>query len=232
MPGHFKTLIVDDDPLTVRILEEYVGRTDYLNLVGSCKDAIEAANLLQKKDVDLLFLDVELPGMTGIELIESLSEIPQVILVSGKDIYAASGFDHDVSDYLVKPVDYARFLKAVNKATDSIEKKSPDKPANDRLFVKSDTQLVAIKVEEIAFIEALADYVRIHTPEKRYTVYSSLKGIESKLPDSTFMRVHRSYVINIQKIDSIEGNTVTIGDNLIPVGVTYQKTLLTRLNLL
>lgn len=232
MPDRLRTIIVDDDPMTIRILEDYVGRTDFLEHLASCRDAIEASNLLKKEDVDLVFLDVELPGMTGLELIESLTAPPHIILVSGKGDYAVSGFEHDVSDYLVKPVDYSRFLKAVNKLEEANQKDAPQAGHTDRLFVKADTQLVGIRVDEIEYIEALADYVRIHTPDKRYTVYSSLKGIERRLPSEKFMRTHRSYIVNLDKIDSIEGNSLSIAEKSLPVGVTYHKALISRLNLL
>ena len=225
-------VIVDDDAMTRKIIQNLVEETKGLNLVATCSSAIEAANVLREEQEDLLLLDVEMPEMTGLELLESLKVRPQVILITSKEEYAISAFDLDVLDYIVKPVNYPRFLKAVQKAMESPASGEPVTSAPGKLFVKVDHSLVGLDLDEIIMVEAMADYVRIYTPAKRYTVYSSMKGVVAKLPENLFMRVHRSYIVNLSKIESIEDNTVVIGGNLIPVGVTYQKTLMSRLNTL
>ena len=225
-------IIVDDDPLMVKLLESYVAKTDFLSLVGTCKNAIEASNLLKKERVDLIFLDVEMPHMTGIEFLKSLQQRPQIVLITSNEGYAVEAFNLDVVDYIVKPAEYARFLKAANKAIENLGAIEKPKTDSDTLFIKAESGLVALKISEIVFVEARADYVTIHTATKRYTVYSTMKGIESKLPPQDFIRAHRSYIINMRKIDAIEDNTLVLGQKLIPLGVTYKDKVMSNLNLL
>lgn len=233
MSNKAKCIVVDDDPMTRKVMEQLVSQTDSLSLEGSFGSAIEASNFLREEQVDIAFLDVEMPGMTGLELIESLSFDAQVILVTSKEKYAVSAFDLNVTDYIVKPVDYPRFLKATEKALAKVKTdEDPPQRVDGKLFVKVDQQLIGLDIQEINMVEAMADYVRIYTDKKRYTVYSSMKGIVTKLPSGQFMRVHRSYIVNLRKIESIEGNTISLGGQLVPVGVTYQKTLMARLNTL
>ncbi|MEM7036564.1 MAG: LytTR family DNA-binding domain-containing protein [Bacteroidota bacterium] len=223
-------IIVDDDAMTLKIMENFVEKTEGLECIATCKDGVEASNVLKKQTADVVFLDVEMPQMTGLELIQTLNVKPRIVLVTSKEKYAVPAFDLDVTDYIVKPVDYARFLKAVNKVMDTVPEQSEDDP--EKLFVKVDSQLVGLNIDDIVMVEAMADYVRIYAGEKRYTVYSSMKGIANKLPPNKFMRVHRSYICNLKRIDSIEDNTLVVAGNLVPVGVTYQKHLMSRLNTL
>jgi len=226
-------VVVDDDALSRKTLENLVSQTDGLSLEASFPDAVSAANYLRQHNVDILLLDVEMPQMTGLELIQALPQQAEVILVSGKEKYAVSAFDLNVTDYLVKPVDYPRFLKAIQKAMEAMAPtEEAPQAAPGKLFIKVDHQLVGLDVGSISVVEAMADYVRIYSDKKRYTVYSSMKGIANKLPNESFMRVHRSYIVNLNRIDSIEDNTLVIEQRLIPVGVTYQKVLMNRLNTL
>lgn len=232
MPEQFSTIIVDDDPMTRKILASFVDQTDSLLLAGTFENAIDAGNFLEGEEVDILLLDVEMPGMSGLELIDSLVRKPRIILITSKEKYAVDAFEADVADYIVKPATLPRFLKAIHKAIESLPEKNQPEIRQDKLFIKSGSQWIGISIEEISLVEALADYVKIHTPAKRYTVYSSMKGIAAKLPNDQFMRVHRSFIVNIGQIEKIEDNTLILGDHLIPVGVTYQKHLMARLNLL
>jgi two-component system LytT family response regulator len=229
---NMRCLIVDDDPMTLKIMENLVKRTDDLECVATCTNAIDASNVLRKEQVDLLFLDVEMPEMTGLELVESLAHKPRIVLVTSKEKYAVSAFDLDVTDYIVKPVDYPRFLKAVNKVAAQMKQETEAGADPEKLFIKVDSQLVGLQLDDILMVEAMADYVRIFTKARRYTVYSSMKGMARKLPEERFMRVHRSYIVNLKHIDSIEDNTLGVAGNLVPVGVTYQKSLMSRLKLL
>ena len=215
-------------------MEGLIDRTEGLERIGSFEDAISASNFLSKEHVDLIFLDVEMPEMTGLDFVRSLSRKPSIVLVSSQEKYAAPAFDLEVTDYIVKPVDYPRFLKAVNRVKDLEEpiELGKEGPTAGKLFVKVDNHLVGLEISQIVMVEAMADYVRIYAGDKRYTVYSSMKGISSKLPESDFMRVHRSYIVNLNKIDKIEDNTLVIHGNLVPVGVTFQKDLMARLNTL
>lgn len=233
MGRQLKCIIVDDDMMTRRIVEGLIDRTEGLDRVGSFADAIAASNYLASENVDLIFLDVEMPEMTGLEFLASLSRKPAIVLISSQDKYAVPAFDMDVTDFIVKPVDYPRFLKAVNRVKEQEEQVELAKDAlPGRLFVKVDTHLIGLDISQITMLEAMADYVRIYVGEKRYTVYSSMKGISSKLPDAEFMRVHRSYIVNLNKIDRIEDNTLSVAGNIVPVGVTYQKEMIARLNIL
>ncbi|HHG85331.1 MAG TPA: response regulator transcription factor [Bacteroidetes bacterium] len=227
-----KCIIVDDDSMTLKIMENFVMQTDGLECVATCSDAIEAANVMNSKEVDLVFLDVEMPQMTGLELIASLQRRPRIVLVTSKEKYAVPAFELDVTDYIVKPVDHARFLKAVNKVAELMKADENVVTNADKLFVKVDSQLLGLKISDILMVEAMADYVRIYTGDKRHTIYSSMKGLMKKLPLDRFMRVHRSYIVNINHIDSVEDNTLVIKNNLVPVGVTYQKILMSRLKTL
>ena len=232
MAAPIKCIVVDDDTMTRKIIENFVDKTKGLECIGTCESAIEASNVLQQQRADLLFLDVEMPEMTGLELIETLDYKPQIVLITSKEKYAVPAFEHAVTDYIVKPAEYTRFLKAVRKVAENLEDKEEPSELQDKLFVKVDSQLIGLDIAEITMVEAMADYVRIYGKEKRYTVYSSMKGIAAKLPADKFMRVHRSYIVNMAKIDSIEDNTLVLGGNLVPVGVTYQKHLMAKLNTL
>jgi two-component system LytT family response regulator len=233
MSGLTTCLVADDDWMSLKVLERFIERTEGLECRAYCRTAIEAANHLQREPVDLLFLDVEMPEMTGLELLRSLEIKPKVILVSAKEEYAVPAFDLAVTDYLVKPLEYPRFLKAYHRviAPARAEDAAP-KAALDKLFVKSDSVLIGLEIHKIIMVEAMADYVRIYIGDKRHTVYSSMKGIEAKLPADRFIRVHRSYIVNIRMIETVEDNTITVAGHLVPVGVTFQKALISRLNLL
>ena len=232
MAKNLNCLIVDDDPMSVKIIEKFVGQTDFLSHIGSCNSAVEASSLLKNEKIDLIILDVEMPEMTGIELLESLQHQPQVIFITSKEEYAVTAFKHNVTDYIVKPPVYARFLSAANRALDNLKERAEVDVKQDNLFVKVDSQLISIKIDTIKLVEARADYVTIHTDSKRYTVYSTMKGIEAKLPTEDFIRVHRSFIINKNRIDTIEDNTLVLGQKLIPIGVTYRERFMKRLNLL
>lgn len=234
MPSKINCLVVDDDPISRKVLENHISKTESLNLVQSCESAMEAANILKREKIDLLFLDVEMPEMTGLELIQTLQDKrPEVVLVSAEEKYALDAFEYDVTDYLVKPISPTRFLKAVNKVEENIRKSGTDvKLSEGKLFVKVDQRLLSLNLKEILYIEALADYVTIHTDQGKHIVYSTMKGIETRLPENEFIRVHRSFIVNKHKIQSIEDNMLVIGQKAIPVGVTYREKLMNSLNLL
>lgn len=225
-------VIVDDDPLSVRLLEGLIAQTDTLALLRSFANAVEAVQFLRENDVDILFLDVEMPEMTGLELLGALDNKPAVVLVSSKAEYAVEAFQFDVDDYLLKPPTYARFLKAVKKVEDKISQDQAIQFKGDFVFVKSDTALVKVDIRQLQWVEALADYVALVTKEKKYVCHSTMKSIESKLPVDQFVRVHRSYIVRIDQIDAIEDKTVSVGKKIIPVGGTYRDSLMNRLNLI
>lgn len=230
-----RCLIVDDDDLMRAVMENFVEQHAALTLVGSCSSAIDASNFLAEQSVDLAFLDVEMPGMTGLDLVRSLEKRPQIVMVTSKAEYAVDAFDIEVTDYLLKPVTYVRFLKAVKRAERNIEEANQAAaPAIDdsTVFIKSEGRLVKVRLDEIQWVEAQGDYVMIHTPEDRHMVHSTMKGMANKLPDQDFVRVHRSFIVRIDQIEDIEDASLVIGRKVIPIGASYKSKLLSRLNTL
>lgn len=220
-----KCIITDDEPIARKGLQSYVERIDFLELVGVCEDAIQLNNQLKSQQADLLFLDIEMPYMTGIELLNSLSNPPKVIITSAYAEYAIKGYDLEVSDYLLKPISFDRFLKAVNKAYDQlISSQTP--VVQDYLFVKTSLKLEKIRFNDMRFIEGVENYVAIYTSDGKIITHTTLRTILQKLPPERFVQVHKSYLVNIDKIDSIEGNLLGIGKNKIPLSRTYKETAL------
>lgn len=222
-------IVVDDDKISRELICSYINDTDDLDLVKECKSAIEAANYLSKNDVDLIFLDIEMPKMSGIDLLKSMQNHPQVVLITSKDKYAVEAFEFDVTDYLVKPCKYARFLKAVEKVRNNNKTVVLDSIQEDCLFVKVDSELVNIPTKEILWVEALGDYVSFMTAAKKYMVLSTMANIETRLPQSQFIRVHRSYFVRIDRIKKIAEDIILVENKLIPVSKSYKKELITRL---
>ncbi len=232
----YKCIIVDDDIMSLKILEALVAKTDFLELIGAYSSSIEAANVAREQPIDLIFLDIEMPNMTGLEFIKTLDKKPQIIIASSKKEYALDAFEYDVVDYLLKPIeDYSRFLKAVLKAKDKImaEPKEPiiDRP-QENIFIKVDSLLVNFDLKDIYWVEAYGDYVKIHTLDKTHTVYSTLKAIEEKLPSYDFVRIHRSYIVRIDKIKNIDQNNLEITGKVLPVSNSYKQDLIKRIKTL
>lgn len=223
-------IIVDDDELSRLALKKCIDRTDNLTLIGEYISAIEASNKIAELNCDLIYLDVEMPGMSGIDFIRQIKNIPQVIIVSGKKKYAAEAFDYNVTDYLVKPVEYQRFLRATDKARSVDENLKINQKEIDHLFIKVDSKLINLPLSEILYIEAYSDYVLIHTDTKRHIVLATMKAVENKLPDSEFIRTHRSYIIRIDKIHEIEGNTLFIDKISLPISRSYKEAFFRKLN--
>jgi len=227
-------IIIDDDKLSRRIIEEYIKKTESICLAGSFNNATEAINFLRNDEpIDLIFLDIEMPEMTGIEFLGSLTNIPQVIIVSSKEKYALNAFDYDVTDYILKPVSYPRFIKAIDKAIERYNKQtSPN--GRDCIFVKRNFSLIKLKFSDILWIEALENYVSFFTFNDKFTVHFTLKAIEKKLSPKVFLRVHRSYIVNINAIEVIEDNSIAIKNNegirIIPIGKSYRDKLLIDIN--
>lgn len=229
-------LIVDDDAMARAVVEQLVEQHDALNLVASCESAVAAANVLRRQPVDLVFLDVEMPDMTGLELAQSLAVRPQIIMVTGKEEYALDAFDVEVTDFLLKPIAPARFLKAVDRAlrrhAQAAQSAAPPSPDDGRVFIKVDGRLVQLDLADVRWIEAQADYMRIHTETDKYLIHGTMKSMEAKLPADEFIRVHRSYIIRIDRIRDIQESTIVIDRQVIPIGASYRERLLKRLNTL
>lgn len=233
-----RCLVVDDDPLSVQIVLNCITNTPFLAAEGSFTNPIEAAEALRTNPVDLLFLDVEMPLLSGIELLGTLQHPPMVILITSSKDYAVQAFEHAVVDYLVKPVSYARFLQAAQKARERADRQpdaGPDAiqasaPDADFTFVKVDNKLVRINFDEVRYVEALGDYVHVVTGQSKLIVYSTMKAVEEKFPSSRFLRVHRSFIVNFDRIQALEDNSVLVEGKLIPVGQTYLRDVMQRLN--
>lgn len=230
-----RCIVVDDDDIQRELIAAYISEIEDLELVGSYEKATKALKKLEEEEVDLLFLDIEMPTMSGLDLLASLKHPPQVILITSHEKYAVSAFDFDVTDFLVKPAEFPRFLKAVNKARDRFKERisTTAKQAGDYdMFVKDGTDLVKINTSDILFVNALSDYVKIVTPNKEYAILYTMKNLKDKLPGSKFMRVHRSYIVRLDKIEKIADHIIEIGKHLIPVSKSYRDDLYVRLNLL
>ena len=223
-------IIIDDEPLARKGLKEYIQDVDFLNLSGEFENAVKATELLSKGDVQLLFLDIQMPKITGIDFFKSLQYAPPVIFTTAYPQYALEGFDLNALDYLVKPISFDRFLKAVIKAKEYYEIRQQNKQeTGDYFFIKSDNKLVKIFFEEILFIEPLQNYVTIHTTGKKYITYLTFKSVEEYLPAERFIKTHKSYIISASKLDSIEGNEILIGDHHIPISRNEKEEVMEKL---
>ena len=233
-----RCLIVDDDPLAVQIVQNCVANTAFLETVASCGSAVEAAEVLRTNAIDVLFLDVEMPLMSGLDLLGTLDEPPVVVLITSSPSYAVQAFDHQVVDYLVKPLSYARFLTAARHALTAVEARraSPgDAPGTsadaDSTFIKVDSKLVRVRFAEVLYVEALGDYVHIVLEGgQKLIVHSTMRSVEEKFPPQSFVRVHRSFIVNLRQVQAIEDNAVLIGKKHISIGQTYLRDVLQRLN--
>lgn len=233
-------IIIDDDKFSTKIVEEFVTKTDGLTLVGKYANAVSAINALNTNDgenpIHLIFLDIEMPEMTGIDFLKSLNVLPQVIIYSSQEKYALEMYEYDVTDYLLKPVLYPRFIKAVNKARERFDKKENLSKKSTEIFIKNNSSLVRVKYDDILWIEALENYVVVNTFKDKFTIHFTMKSITDKMPMDKFVRIHRSFIVNMSKIKVIEDNSVIIncevGPKLIPIGKSYKDKLMDDINLM
>jgi len=225
-----RCLAVDDESYASDIIAAFINKTPFLTLVSTTTNAFEALNLVQNGQVDLVFLDIQMPELTGIQFLKICGDKCKVILTTAYPEYALDGFDLDVVDYLLKPISYERFYKAAQKAQQIIapaQNEVVNQPAttNDFIFIKGDTKNKFIKVNynEILYIEGLKNYVSVYTANQRIVTYQALRELETQLPQPPFYRVHKSYIVSLEKIKMIDGNTLYIGDQSIPIGDTYKE---------
>ncbi len=229
-------IIIEDEPLAQEILENYISKLPQLNLVATCSNAIEGGAALKEHDVHLIFLDIQMPQITGIEFLKSLSNPPLTIFTTALPNHAVEGFELDAVDYLVKPIPLDRFMKAIGKA-EEILKRDSNIVANDGedfIFVKSDKKLIKIKYDDIIYIEGLKDYVIIRMANSKVITLQTMKSLEVKLPENLFKRIHRSYIVAIDKIDALVGNSIEVTERgapkIIPVGKNYKDQILNIIN--
>lgn len=228
----FKCLIVDDEPPARKLLSDYVSRIGSLELVGVCTNGVEASKFLHENSVDILLLDIRMPLMTGIDLLKGLTERPVTILITAYEEYAVKGYELDVIDYLVKPVGFERFKKAIDKATEYLEVQVAAPGKNETLdyfFIKTDTRIVKFMFAEVSAIEAQGEYIKIITPTKKVMSLTSLTSIANVLP-ADFIRIHRSYIINMRHIDEVQSNEVLIGKEVYPISRNYRDIFFAKLD--
>jgi len=227
-----KCLIIDDEPIARKLLQEYIEETDFLELVGLAEHPLKAAGLIKSTTVDLIFLDINMPKMTGLEFLRSAPDLPMVILTTAYGQYALDGFELAVVDYLVKPFSLERFLKAGMKAFELKQLKAgkvtAPNPAADHFFVKCEGKIEKVVYDELLYVEAMANYVVLHTTNNKLVVYLTIKGILEQLPASIFVQVHKSYIVNIEKINTIEGNMLHLGSAKITMGLSYTDVVMER----
>lgn len=225
-------LIVEDEPLARNLITDYVRKVPSLDLIEACSGPLAAIEILRKTPVDLLFLDIQMPEITGISLLKTLQKRPLVILTTAYSEYALEGYDLDVVDYLLKPITFERFLRAVDKVNQrlanvqpaaSVPDRNPQEPSQPFVFVKDGTKLVKIRWDDILYVEGLKDYVTIHTRQQKVVTLQRLKALEEQLPSDKFIRIHHSYIIAVDAIDAIHKGEVQIGTATIPISDTYRK---------
>lgn len=232
-------IIVDDEPLAQDVLETYINQIPELNLVRKCNNALEANEALKSNDIDLMFLDIQMPQLTGIDFLKTLAKPPMVVFTTAYPNYAIEGFELDALDYLLKPISLERFMKAVNKADELYGLKQNrteivEGENNDFFFVKADKKLIKINYDDILYIEGLKDYVIIRSNTGRVITLQTMKSLESKLPSNIFKRIHRSYIMNLDHIKAVVGNMIELSEKgqvkHIPIGKNYREDLLEIIN--
>lgn len=229
------TLIVDDNKIARTTMKQLASQVKDIVVVGECPNAMAAYNLLQEQPVDLVFLDIEMPGMTGLELTKNLgNKKPIIIFTTSKKEYAAEAFDLNVADYIVKPVTPARFIQAVDKAREVLQSNTEEFKLNDEefIFIRDSNIVRRLKLEDILFAEAMGDYVKLYTPQKFYAIHTTLKAVEERLPASKFIKVHRSYIVALTKIDTIQDGALVVNGKPVPVADAYRAALNKKMNIL
>lgn len=239
----FNCIIVDDEPLARNLLSDYVRKVPELNLVETLSSPLQVMDVLRKNEIDIMFLDVQMPDLTGIALLKVLQKKPLIVLTTAYSEYALEGYEHDVADYLLKPITFERFLKTVDKVTQRLSERAAapasasvptqlaDRPAVETaaasnqpfVFIKDGTKLIKVRIDDILYVEGLKDYVTIHTKTQKVVSLQRLKALEEELPADKFIRVHNSFIVAFNAIDVIHKNDVQIGAVMVPVGETYKK---------
>lgn len=227
-----QSVVIDDEPLARKGLKEYINDVDFLQFSAEFDNPLKAADVINGPGCDLIFLDIQMPRITGLDFFRSLQNPPPVIFTTAYPQYALEGFEVNALDYLVKPISFDRFFKAVLKAKEYYEIRESNKTsagATDHFFIKADNKLVRIFFNEILYVEALQNYVTIHTPGKKYMTYLTFKAVEEYLPRDQFLKVHKSYIVPFAKVDSIEGNDIKIGEQHIPISRNQREEVMEKL---
>jgi DNA-binding LytR/AlgR family response regulator len=228
-----QSIIIDDEPLARKGLKEYIADTDFLQLAGEFDNPLKAAEMISRGEVQLLFLDIQMPKITGLDFFKTLKQAPPVIFTTAYPQYALDGFEVNALDYLVKPISFDRFLKAALKAREyyEVREKNTVETMNtaDYFFIKADNKLIKLEYDDILYAEALQNYVVIHTREKKYLTYLTFRSVEDYLPADKFIKTHKSYIVAAAKIESIEGNEIRMGNHHIPISRNLKEEVMDRL---
>jgi DNA-binding LytR/AlgR family response regulator len=230
-----KCIIVDDEPLALEVMQAHLSKIDSFELVASCQNALEAFEVLNKKSIDLIFLDIQMPGMKGIDFLKNIKNPPKVIFTTAYREYALEGYELDVVDYILKPISFERFFKAVNKFYQStpgnlIIHKNNDDFKESFVYVRANKKVNKIMLSDIIYIESIKDYITIHTKTRRITAKHTITSFEEKLPESEFLRIHRSYIVSLKHITGFTAVTIDVGDKELPIGGNYRQPVFKALN--
>ena len=228
-------LIIDDNKIARTTIKQLSGKVGDITVVGECSNAMDAYDLLQSQPVDLLLLDIEMPGMSGLELTKNLAnKRPVIIFITSKREYAADAFDLNVADYIIKPVTTPRFMQATDKAREILEsnKEEVKVKEDEFIFIRDSNIVRRLKLDSILYAEAMGDYVKLYTSDRFYAIHATLKAVEDRLPASRFLRVHRSYLVAVDKIDTMDAGALIINGKPLPVADAYRTTLNKRMNIL
>ena len=229
----FRSIIVDDDELCQVVISDMISDVDNIECIATFENALDAFNFLKTESVDVVFLDVEMPKMGGMDLLRNLKVKPQIVMITSHDEFALESYEYDVTDFLKKPVSNARFLKTIEKL--QLRNQQNDVTViskGETIFIKTDSKLIQVKLKDIVWVEALGNYMQIHTTDDKFTILSTMKDIASKLPSNDFIRIQRSFIVRLDKIKSIEDNYVVLDEKQIHIGKAYKENLNKQLNLL
>jgi DNA-binding LytR/AlgR family response regulator len=227
-----KCIVIDDEPIARKILQEFIEDLDYLELVGLAENPLKAMPLLHGNEIDIVFLDINMPKINGIDFLKSSKTNATIIMTTAYAEYAVEAYGLDVLDYLVKPISFERFLKACNKAKEITELKKPltePKKVNDHFFIKCDNQIEKVFYEDLWYAEAMSNYVMLYTNSRKMMVYITIKSLEEQLPGDVFMKIHKSFIVNLHKVKSIEGNILDIGETKITISQNLREKVLDRI---
>lgn len=234
-----RCVVIDDEPFALDLIKDYIQRTPFLELSQFFSNPFKALDYLNRENVDVIFLDINMPELSGIQIIKALQSPPMVVFTTAYPEFAAESYEYNAVDYLVKPIKYERFLKAVSKASglisSAVQNRQNDTPTVPReskepLFIKSGNQLVKVWPSEILFVEAAGNYMRFHTRERKVMSLLTMKDVLGMLSKDEFIRIHKSYIISLKHLEAIERHDVVVGGEQIPVGITYREQFLSRVN--
>ena len=229
-----RTIVVEDNPMEAAVLEQYCSTTECINVINSFSAGLPAVEFMINEKIDLMFLDMEMPDISGLEVMETLTYLPQVVITTSNKKYAVDAYDYDVTDFLAKPIGLNRFAKTVEKIQKNFEDRNSARLSSEakELYIKSDGKFVRLPYDQILYFENVGDYIKVITTERMHIIYGALKSLAERLQHSRFLKVHRSFIINLDKIIDIEDNSLVIGNKVIPISRAHKPILFSSINLI